>query len=87
MYLPVLMSFGFALTTAIQPPIVPFVQQEPTPQWTNTKLGVYRFVNGVTGTALSVSDSSTDSLVVSMYVAFSIPTGRPHSVVILLILK
>ncbi len=68
MYFPALIIFG-SLATAIQPPIVPFFQQAPTPQWGAMKLGVYRFVNLVSGTAISMNDSSADSLIVARYVA------------------
>ena len=64
-----LIPFSCALATAIQPPIVPFVQQIPIPLLTGQMLGVYRFVNIVNGTAFRLNDSSADSLIMAMYIA------------------
>lgn len=69
MYLLALILSYCALATATSPPIIPVVQKAPTPQWGDMSPGLYRFVNVATRTALSVSDSGADSLVVSMYIA------------------
>ncbi|KAI4096083.1 MAG: hypothetical protein LQ339_007047 [Xanthoria mediterranea] len=76
MYISIVVFFSYTLATATRAPIIPFVQQAPTPQWGDITPGVYRFVNYATGTALSVKDASADSDVVSMYLA---PFPYPHS--------
>ncbi|KAI4264794.1 MAG: hypothetical protein L6R42_000113 [Xanthoria sp. 1 TBL-2021] len=78
MHFAALIASSFAVATATRPPIIPFVDQAPTPQWGAIKPGVYRFVNYATGTALSVKDSSADSQVVSMPVANDDNAQRWH---------
>ncbi|KAI4218406.1 MAG: hypothetical protein L6R36_008970, partial [Xanthoria steineri] len=78
MYLLALILSYCALATATSPPIIPVVQKAPTPQWGDMSPGLYRFVNVATRTALSVSDSGADSLVVSMPVADNDNAQRWH---------